>query len=211
MRRHKQSERAPSILINTEKMEEEIEENEECEDDEEDQDEEWWDKAEAEEDWGEKDGEPVEVWPVDKKQKIFSNKSETKINYESLKPRRKDLESFALAIQEHEGWFLPSPNRPKGSTSFRNNNPGNLKFAGQREAIGKDERGFAIFGDYNAGLRALQNDIDSKIRRHPEWNFEDFFKIYAPASDSNRPLQYASAVAQKLGVSAKTNLNVLFS
>lgn len=191
---------------NSPKMEED-EEIENCEDDE-DEDEEWWDRAEEEEWWGEPEEEPVLSKLAPKK---GSRKTVEDLPVEEVPDTGGgSLSDFARAIQAHEGWFPPRGGSPRGSTSFRNNNPGNLKFIGQSEATGKDERGFAIFPNYSAGFRALQFDINAKIRRNPGWNFEDFFKVYAPSSDNNRPLEYAAAVAKRLGVSPKTKLNVLF-
>ena len=65
------------------------------------------------------------------------------------------LGHLADAIQEHEGWTAPHQGLPRGSVAYRNNNPGNLKYVGQRSAIGKDERGFAIFPSYDSGRGAL--------------------------------------------------------
>ena len=41
----------------------------------------------------------------------------------------------------------------------RNHNPGNLVFANQHEATGRDEHGFAIFPNDPAGFRALLAQI----------------------------------------------------
>ena len=60
------------------------------------------------------------------------------------------------AIQFHEGW-------QPGSVSVINNNPGNLKFAGQLGATGQDVKGFAVFPDFQTGKQALVNDITAKI------------------------------------------------
>lgn len=189
--------------MNEEEMHNEDEEEEECEDDEEDQDEDWWDKAESEEDWGSTElDQPIQT-PVNKKRRA----PVTNVPISTTpQPRGSALETFALAIQQHEGWFPPGGSYPKGSASFRNSNPGNLKYVGQREATGKDERGFAIFPDYSAGLRALQFDIGLKLGRNPDWNFEDFFSVYAPSTDNNDPFQYARVVAKKLGVNSKTRI-----
>lgn len=108
---------------------------------------------------------------------------------------------------------------PKGSLSYRNNNPGNLRLskyqAGQRN-------GYAYFDTYDVGWDALLFQLrlvaegkspayNSAIRRNG-WNLLDsselsllqFFEIYAPASDNNVPASYAQAVAGKIGVPVMT-------
>ena len=46
--------------------------------------------------------------------------------------------------------------------NLRNNNPGNLKFAGQAGAVGQDKDGFAIFSSMDAGVAAQQALLKSK-------------------------------------------------
>ena len=43
--------------------------------------------------------------------------------------------------------------------AYKNNNPGNLKYAGQKGAVGSDNRGFAVFDTVNSGFEALRNQI----------------------------------------------------
>lgn len=65
-----------------------------------------------------------------------------------------------MAIQTHEGWSEPSTKYPTGTRSYRNNNPGNIKygsFAQSCGAIGKDDKGFAKFPDYLDGFNALKS------------------------------------------------------
>lgn len=103
------------------------------------------------------------------------------------------IDKFCLAIQKMEGWF-------EGSRSFRNNNPGNLKYVGQSRATGKDANGFAVFPSYEAGFETLREMVmracqgKSKVYK-PSFTFYDFFAIYAPAEDNNHPKQYAEVVA----------------
>lgn len=107
--------------------------------------------------------------------------------------------TFAKAIKEHEGFF-------DGSLSFRNNNPGNLKFAGQAGAVKADEKGFAVFGTYQQGWDALVRQIEiaasgkSSVYR-PSMTIREFFKKYAPLENGNTPEKYAEFVAKFLGVS----------
>src|SRR4029079_17524757 len=72
-------------------------------------------------------------------------------------PKPNLLTKFCLAIQEHEGWLVPGKDYPKGSRSYRNNNPGNIKygdFAKSCGAIRKDDKYFAVFESYLDGFNA---------------------------------------------------------
>lgn len=115
------------------------------------------------------------------------------------------LNAMAAAIKEFEGWYV-------GSRSYRNNNPGNLKYAGQPGATGADESGHAIFDSYASGWEALKNQLRiaftgaSRVYG-PGDNFYDFFGKYA---EGNAP-QYAEFVAGKLGVSPFDTLGSLIS
>ena len=57
----------------------------------------------------------------------------------------------------------PSPDIT-GETVERNN-PGNLRFANQTDATGKDEQGFAVFDTAEEGWQALYNQIDKDKTR----------------------------------------------
>lgn len=102
-----------------------------------------------------------------------------------------DLATIANVIQTQEGWF-------PGSVSQRNNNPGNLKCAGQPGVVSCDPRGFAVFSDYAAGYQALQSQISLDASRG--LSIADFMAKYAPASDANDPASYAAKVAQAAGL-----------
>ncbi len=65
----------------------------------------------------------------------------------------------------------------------KNNNPGNLKYAGQREAMGKDDKGLAIFPDAPSGWRALIAQIRLDQRRG--LTVEEFINKYAPPSEND--------------------------
>jgi hypothetical protein len=121
------------------------------------------------------------------------------------------LMKFCLAIQIHEGWSGPSTQYPTGTRSYRNNNPGNIKygdFARSCGATGKDDKGFAKFPEYLDGFNALKalitNAANGKSSIYkPTMTLEQFFSKYAPSSDNN-PAAYARVVARKLGVDYKT-------
>ena len=110
------------------------------------------------------------------------------------------IEDLAIAIKKHEGFF-------SGSRSFRNHNPGNLRFANQFHAIGKDVDNFAIFKTYEDGWEALMHQLTiackggSKIY-NPEMTLLEFFQKY----DESNPKVYAFAVATALKIPLETKM-----
>lgn len=109
------------------------------------------------------------------------------------------VKALASAIQTFEGFY-------PGSRSYRNNNPGNLKFASQPGAVAQDDKGFAVFDSYTSGWNALIALIYRRIQQHPTWTVLDFFMSYAPPSDNNPTQQYAQTVADAVGASTSTQL-----
>ena len=125
------------------------------------------------------------------------------------------LNTFCLAIQEMEGYYPPGTKGfPNGSKSWRNKNPGNIRYIGQKRAVDQDAQKFCIFKTYEDGFLTLKEMIQraatgaSKVYR-PEMTFTDFFKVYAPSSDGNYPEKYAKFVAEKCGVSVFTRIKEL--
>jgi len=137
--------------------------------------------------------------------------------YNLLKPFMKQeiikndlkLANFCLAIQSHEGWF-------PGSRSERNKNPGNLRYVGQKLAIGKDKNNFAVFSTYEDGFNTLKEMIKraasgfSKVYS-PEDTLLQFFGKYAPSFDLNDPNNYAQVVAKEIGVDVSFQIKNLIS
>ena len=107
-----------------------------------------------------------------------------------------DFSTVASAIQTIEGWF-------PGSVSQSNNNPGNLKYAGQPGAIGQDASGFAVFPTVAAGTQALDNQIALDASRG--LTIQQFAAKYAPAQDSNNPASYAAQIAAATGPLSRTH------
>lgn len=130
------------------------------------------------------------------------------------------LDAFCDAIREFEGWF-------PGSTSYRNNNPGNLRRSPL--AIGIDIRGYAIFKTFADGWNALVRDVTIKATGRskawhdadgdkvldpgeeitPEDSLFEFFAVYAPSADGNYPRKYALFVAKRCGLTAETPIKEL--
>ena len=127
------------------------------------------------------------------------------------------LVKMAEAIKAFEGWEAPNPENPRGSRSYRNNNPGNLRgqvWVTYHGAIGLDHKNFAIFPTYEHGWNKLLFQLEiaatgrSKVY-NPEMSLTDFFKVYAPASDDNHPQTYANYVAKFMGLDVSTKLKFL--
>ncbi len=109
--------------------------------------------------------------------------------FKTLYPRIREL---ARLIQEFEGY-------DKGSLSFRNNNPGNLRSS--PFAQGKKD-GYAKFRSYFDGLFGLMWDLWSKTEGRtrtdlrPTSTFLELIQVYAPPGDSNDPDGYANFIIQ---------------
>jgi len=87
--------------------------------------------------------------------------------------------------------------------SYANNNPGNLKFAGQDGAV-KGNGGFAKFNSVNDGVIALSKQIQIDINRGH--TLASFISKFAPPTENDTKL-YISQAMNKLGVSADTPLS----
>ncbi len=81
-------------------------------------------------------------------------------------------------------------NRPQ-----RNHNPGNLRFAHQREAIRADKDGFAVYDNDPAGWRALVSQIRLDQARGD--TIEKFVSEFAPTNENDTET-YINVVARGL-------------
>lgn len=101
----------------------------------------------------------------------------------------------------------------KSSRSRRNCNPGNLKFADQYGATGQDDKGFAVFKDYESGYKALRSQLKlaasggSKYYK-PEMSLIEFFEVFAP-SNENDSRAYTMFISSTLGVDPQTKIENL--
>lgn len=109
------------------------------------------------------------------------------------------LYRMALAIAWMEGYFRSGTFQPMDTIAYRNMNPGNLRSWGNNPRV----QGYAKFPTESAGWNALYSQIARNIGRN--LTLEEFFAGkpgvypgYAPSSDNNRPIQYASFVARYL-------------
>lgn len=90
----------------------------------------------------------------------------------------------------------------------RNNNPGNLNFAGQAGASLERPGGrFARFETAFDGLRALARQLMLYAGRGIN-SVEKIISTWAPASDNNNTTAYIRAVSQRLGADPRAALNM---
>lgn len=112
------------------------------------------------------------------------------------------IEALADAIMRFEGYYPPGSTTGgvKGSTSWRNRNPGNLRNSAYKKSI--DDKGYVIFATLGIGWQALRADLSAKFNGShnltPNSTLHDLFSIYAPTLDQNDPQQYSRIVAQYL-------------
>jgi len=99
------------------------------------------------------------------------------------------VEALADAIMTFEGW------RP-ASRSYRNRNPGNMRAT--RPEQPQDLDGYRIFPSLRDGYVALLLDLDAKCEGRtrtglrPASTLLEFFRVWAPEEDSNRPERYVA-------------------
>ena len=92
-------------------------------------------------------------------------------------------------------------NRPQ-----RTNNPGNLRYVGQRHSTGQDEHGMAVFPHAWVGWVALHNQI--KLDQSRGMTLKQFINKYAP-SNENDTSAYLRFVAKEMRCEADTPLEDL--
>jgi hypothetical protein len=86
----------------------------------------------------------------------------------------------------------------------KNNNPCNLRFAGQKEATGLDDTGFAVFPNAPAGWRAIHAQI--KLDQSRRLTLERFINKYAPPNENDTG-GYLAFVCGELRIEASTLLS----
>ncbi len=117
--------------------------------------------------------------------------------------------AWAGAIATFEGFYVA------GSRPARNHNPGDLKYAGQPGAVGKDSADFAIFPDDAAGFTALYNQLQAYVNEFPGYSIFQIMEHYlgqnitasgGQTTSQGNSTTYANAVAGALGVDPTTTL-----
>jgi hypothetical protein len=86
----------------------------------------------------------------------------------------------------------------KAPLSVRNNNPGNLRYAGQPGAV-KDANGYARFETPEAGRAAMRRQLNLDMQRRG-MNLTQALNKYAPPSDNNPTDKYIDFVANRVGI-----------
>jgi hypothetical protein len=109
------------------------------------------------------------------------------------------VSDLAQALANMEGWNV------SGSLAQVNNNPGNLRPAGQAGVVGTN-KGYAVFSTPEAGWSALQRQIALNAARGD--TLQSFIYSYAPPSE-NQTSSYLSYLVSKLGISPSTPLTAL--
>jgi hypothetical protein len=85
------------------------------------------------------------------------------------------------------------------SKSFKNSNPGNIRYGKWAASHGAvDSDGFGKWATAIEGTAALLSLLAGSSYRNLD--LTGVFQRYAPASDNNRPREYAAYVAQRAGV-----------
>jgi hypothetical protein len=118
------------------------------------------------------------------------------------------IDAMAAAIQNFEGWY-------SGSRSYRNNNPGNLRWSNPDTipwagAVGLDDADHVVFDSYESGLAALKHQLSLAFSNQSSvYSTSDtlysFFQKYAEGNQGS----YAESVAAALGVSPNSTLGSL--
>ena len=94
-----------------------------------------------------------------------------------------------------------------GGRARRNNNPGNLKYVGQKGAT-KGEDGFAVFPTPFDGMKAMRRQLFMDVSpQGRNLNLTDFITKYAPPSDNNDTAAYIAFVAKEMGIGETDNIS----
>ena len=117
------------------------------------------------------------------------------------------LEKLAHVIEKQEGFWVDD------SLAFKNKNPGNLMFVGQKGAT-KSPSGFCKFESYGDGFRALLAQLtlvwNNQSRYYPkDCSILQFVNAWASTSPLNERDAYAKAIADAFRVSVDYQLNKL--
>jgi len=158
-----------------------------------------------------------------KVREIFGSEDEQRRKVRDIFQKRSQIESEGSQgpVADVPDMTFSKVSIPKSARLAKvNNNPGNLRLAGQKGAV-QGKGGFAKFPTPQAGAQALYDDlkakitgnspaIRSKLGRDAE-TLAEVISVYAPKEDYNDPKSYAQFVAKKLGVSPNEPVGNLVS
>ncbi len=107
---------------------------------------------------------------------------------------------------------VPNPaarGNPASPRGIRNNNPGNLNFAGQTGATKEGGAGgrFAVFSSMDQGIAALGRQLQLYSSRGID-TIQAIVQKYAPAADNNNVQAYVRALVKETGVDAGSKLDL---
>jgi len=110
-----------------------------------------------------------------------------------------------VAIPQDDGSYEI---RRGGTLTWRNNNPGALKYkrdqtAREDGAVGIDDEGFAIFPSYETGKAAALTSLRKKTG-----TLDEAIKAWAPKSENDTP-RYQRFIQSQTGLSGDTRLDTL--
>jgi hypothetical protein len=115
-----------------------------------------------------------------------------------------EIQSFLEGKQSFNQVGNTTASIPKTSRlAYVNNNPGNLRFAGQPGAV-KGEGGFAKFSSVEQGVQALKNQI--RLDSSRGYTLGGFINKYAPPTENNTS-QYITQAVDFLKVPPTTPIN----
>jgi hypothetical protein len=117
----------------------------------------------------------------------------------SSTPTENRLAEFFQRIAAYEG-ANPANNNPTNERYYWG---GYLpKYGIVKESPG----GFAMFSTLELGIEYDMTCLQEMVLNHPEWDFYDFFAVFAPSKDKNNPVKYAKTISSEMGVAPTTNL-----
>jgi hypothetical protein len=93
------------------------------------------------------------------------------------------------------------------SRGYKNNNPGNLRYAGQDHTIGMDEKGFAKFDTLEHGEEAQRKQLQLYASRGND-TLAGMINTYAPPSDNNDTGAYIADVSKRTGLDPNQHLDM---
>jgi len=117
-----------------------------------------------------------------------------------------DVDKWAEGIVSYESGGNPN------ARNFRNNNPGNLKYAKQYGAKGYDKDGFAVFETPELGMKALKAQLSLNLQRNPNFTLVQHMHHYLGGTGEPKvtaegdPFKYAQALSKHMGVDAGSPL-----
>lgn len=107
-------------------------------------------------------------------------------------------------VEPPRGTTLQSVTPVEQQGEVRNNNPGNIRYAGQASATGADSRGFAIFPNLATGIREANRQLDLYASRGTN-TIAKIVKAWAPPNE-NDTAAYIARVAAAVGKGANEEL-----